>query len=330
MALVGGGGLDAAARGRTGVFTGSMYQEFAQLHHELGLRLTPAPATGAGISYLCGRASYTFGLRGPCVGVDTACSSSLVATHLASRSLASGDALAALAAGVNAMTLPVTTATICGLGALAPDGRCKTLDASADGYGRGEAFVVALLRTAGDASSSTTPSLGTIAASAVGQDGRSSSLTAPSGPAQSALVAEAVRAAAFDPHVDPLALALHGTATPLGDPLELGALAAVFGGKGSGGGGGVPPPPPLTLAAPKASVGHTEGAAGVVDLLAALLTLDQAGALPNLHARTLNPHVGAALTEWAARRGAACVAAVARARARPHTPLPSLAPPPLA
>ena len=322
VALMSGGGLDAGARGRTGVFTGSMYQEFTQLHHELGLRLTPAAATGAGISYLCGRASYTFGLRGPCVGVDTACSSSLVATHLASRSLAAGDALAALAAGVNAMTLPITTATICGLGALAPDGRCKTLDASADGYGRGEAFIVALLRTAVDANntSSTMPSLGLIAASTVGQDGRSSSLTAPSGPAQSALVAEAARAAAVNPHTDPLALALHGTATPLGDPLELGALAAVFGGASKGyGGGGVPtPPPPLTLAAPKASVGHTEGAAGVVGLLAALLTLEQSGALPNPHARTLNPHVGAALTEWGVQRGAACAAVVARARAPAH------------
>jgi acyl transferase domain-containing protein len=124
-------------------------------------------------------------MQGPAVAVDTACSSSLVAVHAGADSLEQGHCAVAACAGVNATLIPDTPALFAKAGMLAPDGRCKTLDATADGYGRAEGVGVLLLTRAAEAGSGT--AAGTIAlllGSAVNQDGRSSSLTAPNGPAQ--------------------------------------------------------------------------------------------------------------------------------------------------
>ena len=377
-------------RSRTAVFTGSMFQEHAQLQYDAGERgvsASPAVATGNGISYLCGRVSFAFGLQGACVATDTACSASLVAAHLAFRALTTGsggsgsagsgsrgggktssssssgfDADAAVVGGVNALLLPITTCTISGLQALSPEGRCKTFDASADGYGRGEGFLAAVLCREGDVSasvslssvappSSSAPSssvispLALLVASAVGQDGRSSSLTAPSGPAQAALIrgvvasasASAAAAAASSssvlpppPPPPPLLLlpalvAMHGTGTPLGDPIELGALSSALLGGERGGKRGTATSSKTALAAPKACFGHTEGAAGLGGLAAAA-SLRSRCAPPAPSVRSLNPYVSAALEDWE-RKGRVHVGggggvgvggggAIARSRAR--------------
>ncbi len=147
---------------------------------------------------------------------------------------------------------------------LTADGRCKSLDAAADGYVRGEAVVSIVLQVAADVHSMESPggeaALCCLYGSAVNQDGKSSTLTAPNGPAQQAAVRQALqscgRAAA-----DVGMVQLHGTGTPLGDPIEVGALAAVLA-RGPGQAGRQ-----VTLAVGKTSVGHTEPAAGVVGMV---------------------------------------------------------------
>jgi hypothetical protein len=157
---------------------------------------------------------------------------------------------------------------------LAEDGRCKALDAAADGYVRAEAAgMLLLVPTAAAAASGTTP-LALLAGSAVNQDGRSSGLTAPNGPAQQALMRAALADAGLSPAAVGL-LELHGTGTPLGDPIEVGAATAVLlqpgGGKAGGasaaGAGGTPWRTPLLVSAVKSQLGHAEPAAGVVGVL---------------------------------------------------------------
>ena len=146
------------------------------------------------------------------MSTDTACSSSLVSTHQAHKGLLAGETVAAVAAGVNTMLLPITTTSISGLGALSPDARCKTFDASADGYGRGEGFgvlVLAPVATAGRQQQGGSV-LALLCGSAVNQDGRSSGLTAPNGPSQTALVRDVLASGALS-GADVGYVATHGT-----------------------------------------------------------------------------------------------------------------------
>ena len=237
--------------------------------------------TGTGVfdSVAAGRISYTLGLQGPSLAVHTACSSTLVAVHLAAQALASGECSVALAGGANLLLAPEPTAYFTALHALSPTGRCRAFDAEADGYVRAEAVGVFVLRPLQDAVAAGDTILAVIRGSAVNQDGRSNGLTAPSGRAQQAVV----RAALADAGLSPDAVGYieaHGTGTPLGDPVEAAALAAVFGGGSR----------PLFLGSGKSQVGHAEAAAGVVGILRAVAALG--GTIPpHLHLRALNPRI---------------------------------------
>ena len=231
-------------------------------------------ATGRCLSVAAGRLAFAFDFRGPALAVDTACSSTLVGAALLAGELRAGLSSAALLAGA---LLSLDHATVRGLaaaGMLAPDGRCKTLDAAADGYGRGEGAVAIGLSAAGGREGRP---LALLASVAVNQDGRSAaSLTAPSGPAQGRVIQAAWKEASADQPLHCAGLELHGTGTPLGDPIEVGAAA-----------GAAPPCPALPLSAAKAGAGHTEPAAGAVGLAHALARLGSrsAGApLPGLAA----------------------------------------------
>jgi acyl transferase domain-containing protein len=190
------------------------------------LHLVPAlAATGGALSVASGRLAYTYGMRSAALSVDTACSSSLVASHFVVSQLAAGVSAAGIAAGVGVLLSPSPTAMFQKAGMLAPDGRCKTLDASADGYVRSESAGVLILQSfaAGSVSSSSQVFLALMAGSAVNQDGRSSSLTAPNGPAQQ----EVLRAALTDAGLVPgsiTGLQMHGTGTPLGELLSPASL----------------------------------------------------------------------------------------------------------
>jgi acyl transferase domain-containing protein/acyl-CoA synthetase (AMP-forming)/AMP-acid ligase II/acyl carrier protein len=221
--------------------------------------------TGNAFSIAANRLSYRLDLKGPSVAVDTACSSSLVAVHHASEALRRGDCDLALAGGVNLVLSPELSESLAKAGMLAADGRCKVFDASADGYGRGEGCGIVVLKRLEDAIASADNVLAVLCGTAVNQDGRSNGLTAPNGPAQQAVIRAALERAGARPQ-DVGWIECHGTGTLLGDPVEVGALAATLL-------DGRDPARPLRLTSVKANVGHLEAAAGITGFIKAVLAL---------------------------------------------------------
>jgi acyl transferase domain-containing protein/NADPH:quinone reductase-like Zn-dependent oxidoreductase/SAM-dependent methyltransferase/acyl carrier protein len=276
---------DALEGSPTGVYVGVASSDYAYLQLQACDReLFDAHYTsGVAHSVVSGRLSYLLGLAGPSVTVDTACSSSLVAVHQACLALRAGDCRLALAGGVNVILSPDLFAALSRSRMLAPDGRCKAFDAGADGFARGEGCGVVVLKRLADAVADGDRVLAVIRGSAVNQDGASSSLTAPNGPAQEAVVREALRRAGVAPGEVGLVEA-HGTGTQLGDPIEAQALGAVFG-------PGRDPARPLWLGSVKTNLGHLEAAAGVTGLLKLVLALQHRQIPPHLHLRTPSPHI---------------------------------------
>jgi 3-oxoacyl-(acyl-carrier-protein) synthase/acyl carrier protein len=286
-----------------GVYVGCMYHEHLDVVTSSSSKLSPQAIVGNGAPYMVGRLSYTFGFSGPCISTDTACSSALVSAHLAHTALHNYECASAMAAGTNVMLLADTTAAICQLQALSPVGRCKTFDASADGYGRGEGFTVIVLQRQGSstANSGQQQPVALVVASAVNQGGRSSGLTAPNGPAQTALVRTAMAAGQGITPAQLGVISIHGTGTPLGDPIEIGALAQALPQGHSG----------VAVISNKSCFGHTEGAAGLTGLLAAMGSLRQAMVPGIMHLREINPYVTSALGDWTRQRGGAHAGAAA-------------------
>jgi acyl transferase domain-containing protein len=268
----------------SGVFIGTGFNDYARLLAELDLsQISAYSGSGIQLCFCAGRISYSLGLQGPSVPVDTACSSSLVAVHQACRSLGDAECDLALAGGVNLLLAPEGNIFLSKAGALAPDGLCKTFDESANGFVRGEGCGVVVLKRLGDAVADGDNVLAVIAGSAVNHDGRSSGLTVPSGPAQEKVIRRALANAGIDPDAVGY-IEAHGTGTPLGDPIEMQSLAAVFGGLR-------PRPAPLVVGSVKTNFGHLEAAAGVASLIKVVLMLQHRQIPPHLHFRRLNPHI---------------------------------------
>jgi len=268
-----------------GVFVGIGPSDYAGLSSPQ-LQEDAYSVTGTHASFGAGRLAYTLGLQGPALSIDTACSSSLVALHLACVSLRRGESTLALAAGVQVITAAEPFVLLSRSRALAPDGRCKTFSANADGYGRGEGVVVLALERLDSAREHGREVLALVRGSAVNHDGASSGITAPNGSSQQQVLRAALRDARLQPS-DVDVVECHGTGTALGDPIEVQALAAVYA-------EGRSPERPLLLGAVKTNIGHLEsaaGLAGVAKLLAAL----RHGALP----ATLNSTPRNPLIEWA-------------------------------
>lgn len=278
------GGL---AGSRTGVFIGMCNADYAHLIRRAGC-FDDHTATGTMFSTASGRVSFLLGLEGPSLTLDTACSSSLSAIHLAMRSLRDGECDLAIAGGVSLLLDPVGMALAAGTQALSPDGRCKSFDAAANGFVRGEGCGVVVLSRAADAAAGAMPVRALLLGSAMNQDGRSASLSAPNVRAQQAML----RAALADAGVEPRALdyvETHGTGTSLGDPIELEALRAVLGAPTEDGA-------PCHLGAVKSHIGHLEAAAGVAGLVKVVGSLARERIPGNLHFRTLNPRASLAGT----------------------------------
>jgi acyl transferase domain-containing protein len=275
----------SAVRGsRTGVFVGVGANEYSHLlSGESVDNLEAHFITGNALNAIAGRVAFTLGLEGPAMAVDTACSSSLVAVHQASQALHSGDCDMALAGGVNVLLSPASIVAASRARMLAPDGRCKTFDAAADGYVRGEGCGILVLKRLSDAQRDGDRVCAVIRSSAVNQDGASSGLTVPNGGAQQRLIAAALtRAGLTGGDVD--YLEAHGTGTPLGDPIEVQAAAAVYG-------AGREPNRPLLMGTAKTNIGHLESAAGVAGLVKVVLSLQHDLLPQNLHFQNPSPHI---------------------------------------
>jgi amino acid adenylation domain-containing protein len=268
----------------TGVYLGVTTYDYCQnqMQHVVPAELEMYCTTSNASTFAAGRLSYWLGLNGPSLSVDTACSSSLVAVHLACQSLRSGETSMALAGGVNVLLSPEWFLLMSRAGMLAADGRCKTFDAAADGYARGEGCGVVVLKRLSTALADNDRIEGLILGSAVNQDGRSSGITVPNPAAQTDVVRAALRAARVEgSHVG--YIEAHGTGTPLGDPIELRALRAALGAPNGSA-------PPLVGSA-KTNFGHLEAAAGVVGLIKALLTVRHGTVPPHLNLNTVNPAI---------------------------------------
>jgi len=289
---------------RTGVYVGVTASDYAYMQLMSGDRalLDAHFTSGIAHSIHSGRLSYLLGLQGPSLTLDTACSSSLVAVHQACQALRAGDCRMALAGGVNLILSPDLFIALSHARMLAPDGRCKTFDAAADGFARGEGCGVVVLKRLSDAQADGDRVLAVIRGSAVNQDGPSSGLTAPNGPAQEAVIREALARAGVAP--DEVGyIEAHGTGTQLGDPLEVQALGHVFGSARE---------QPLWLGSVKTNIGHLEAAAGVTGLIKLVLALQHRQIPKHLHFDTPSPHipwgdfalrVPTALTPWEPIRG---------------------------
>ena len=266
-------------RTKTGIFLGVAGNDFSQCFAQAGFpdALMAHYVAGAAHSVAAGRISYVLGLQGPSLAVDTACSSALVSVHLACMSLRAGECNLALAGGVNLMLVPETTALFSRVGMLSPRGRCRTFDEDADGFARGEGCGFIALKRLSLAQSDGDRILAVIRGSAVNQDGPSSSLTAPNGPAQEALIRDALAQAGLTP-AEVSYIEAHGTGTALGDPIELHALGNVYG-------PARPENEPLLVGSLKTNMGHLEAAAGIAGLIKSVLALEHRQIPPHLHLR---------------------------------------------
>jgi acyl transferase domain-containing protein/acyl carrier protein len=275
----------AALRGsRTGVFVGVGANEYAHLLSSESIdKIEPYFITGNALNAISGRVAFALGLEGPAVAVDTACSSSLVAVHQACQALHSGDCDLAVAGGVNVLLSPVTIIAASRARMLSPVGRCKTFDASADGYVRSEGCGILVLKRLSDAVRDGDRVCAVIPGSAVNQDGASSGLTVPNGGAQQRLINAALaRAGLSGGDVD--YLEAHGTGTPLGDPIEVQAAGAAYGAARDA-------DRPLLMGSVKTNIGHLESASGAAGLIKVVLSL-QHGMLPeSLHFDDPSPHI---------------------------------------
>lgn len=296
-------GVDAARLNgsRTGVFVGISSDDYTQAHrHSSNLDIIDGYAlTGTCFAPAAGRISYTFGFQGPCLAVDTACSSSLAALHLACQSLRNHESDAALVGGVNLILSPIFHICSTKLGTISPDGRCKTFDASADGYGRGEGCGVVMLKRLSDARRDGDRIMALIRGTALNQDGKSNGLTAPNGLAQEKLIRAALANANLTP-ADIHYMEAHGTGTPLGDPIEVESIARVMK-------EGHDAVNPIYLGSVKANIGHLEAAAGISGLIKVIQCMRHRAIPPHLHLNNPSPHipwdripvkVATALTPW--------------------------------
>ncbi|OLP20306.1 hypothetical protein BST81_00780 [Leptolyngbya sp. 'hensonii'] len=268
---------------QTGVFLGifSHDYELLQVKQSQAQPLNPYFATGNAISVAAGRLAYFLDLRGPAMAVDTACSSSLVALHLACQSLRAGDCDLALASGINLLLSPELSLTFCQAGMLSPDGRCKTFDAAANGYVRGEGCGVIVLKRLSQAVADRDNILAVVRGSAINQDGASNGLTAPNQLAQETVLRQALQQAGVTAReVD--YVEAHGTATSLGDPIEVKAIKAVYGQDR-------PTETPLVMGSVKTNIGHTEATAGIAGLIKVVLSLQQEWIPAHLHFNQINP-----------------------------------------
>lgn len=272
----------SAPPGPTGVFVGSCSDDYALASRASGT-VGPYTMTGIGRAFLANRLSHAFGFTGPSMVIDTGQSSSLVALHQAVGALRRGECAMAVVAGVQLNLEAIGDRILAELGAMSPTGRCHTFDSRADGIVRGEGAGVLILKPLDAALAAGDRVYCTVLASAVNNDGGGPGLTAPSRDAQREVLTRAYREAGVAPS-EVAYVELHGTGTPVGDPVEAAALGEVLG-------RGRPPGAPLLVGSVKTNIGHLEGAAGIAGVIKTAASLFHRRLPPSLNYRRPNPAI---------------------------------------
>jgi acyl transferase domain-containing protein/surfactin synthase thioesterase subunit len=298
--------LDRLKNSNTGVFVGSTGADYAlrNFYSNDASQIDTYAMTGISDYSRAGRLAYFYDLKGPSATVNTACSSSLTAFHLACQSLRTREADMAITGGASLILSPHSFIALSQMNALSKDGISKTFDQNANGYSRGEAVGVVILKRLEDAVRDKDNILSVIRGSAINQDGRSNGFTAPNGASQENLIKRALNNAGLKPD-DIDYLETHGTGTILGDPIELEAIRNVFAESKTR-------TTPLYVGAVKTNVGHTEAAAGISGIIKATAALQEKKIYKHLHLETLNPFfdwentpikVSTKLTDWEKEKG---------------------------
>ncbi|MEN9878520.1 MAG: hypothetical protein RLZZ158_1559 [Cyanobacteriota bacterium] len=268
---------------RSGVFLGIGNYDYGRLLILNSELINAYDGLGNTLCIAANRISYFLNLRGPSLVLESACSSSLVSLHYACQSLQTGESDLCLVGGVSLMLAPEPTITYSHARMMSPTGRCRTFDAGADGYVRGEGCGIIVLKRLTDALSKGDNIRAIISGSAINQDGRSNGITAPNGLAQEAVIKDALLKAGISPSQVSYVEA-HGTGTSLGDPLEVEALKKVYGEARMSDNR-------CAIGAVKTNIGHLEAASGIAGLIKVAMMLDKRKIPGNLHLKSINPYI---------------------------------------
>ncbi|XP_665783.1 hypothetical protein [Cryptosporidium hominis TU502] len=258
-----------------GVFVGCSGTDWNYLSTKLNMTATSFTATGAAASIISNRLSFIYGIKGPSVTIDTACSSSLVALDIAKKDINFGKIGTAIVAGVQLLLSPLYYIVFSKANMLSPRGECRAFDELSDGFLRGEGCISLIIEN--HLQSFGKKIYGRICGTAVNQDGKSASLTAPNGPSQKRVIINAIEDSCISNN-DIFYIESHGTGTPLGDPIEFGAISDVFKNRAN----------KLYIGTLKPNIGHLEGASGVAGILKAILVVNNGVIPPNILIDNLN------------------------------------------
>ncbi|KAI3336843.1 putative polyketide synthase [Xylariaceae sp. AK1471] len=281
--------IEGLVRSDTSVFVASSSKEYPYMMFDDLDNIPLHAAVGSGTTMLANRLSHFYDLRGPSITLDTACSGGLVATHLGCQSIRSGESRMSLVAASQLMLLPDSAVALSRLQFLSPSSRCYTFDDRADGYARGEGVCVMILKSLDDALRDGDTIRAVIRGSGTNQDGKTPGIVQPNSEAQATLIRQTYKAAGLN-YADTQYFEAHGTGTPVGDPLELGALATTFGTTKRN------TEQPLYVGSVKTNIGHLEGCAGLAGLLKTILSLENGVIIPSLNYKNPNPKLR--LDDW--------------------------------
>ncbi|KAF4424085.1 Highly reducing polyketide synthase gloL [Colletotrichum fructicola] len=259
-----------------GVYVGTMGDDWSQLESRDEQSLEQVRPDVYGDYILANRASYEFDLTGPSVVVRTACSASLVALHMACRDLHGGDCTSAIVGGVNLILTPKDTTVMHQQGVLSPMGSCKSFDAEADGFARGEGVSVVYIKKLSDAVRDGDPIRAVIRSTCLSGNGRTPGLTTPSSQSHERLMRRGHRIAGITDLSKTAMVECHGTGTSVGDPIEVGAVANIWGDHG------------IYIGSVKPNIGHGEGASGLSSIIKMVLALENSTIPPNINFKTPN------------------------------------------
>ncbi|KAI9680439.1 MAG: Type I Iterative PKS [Bathelium mastoideum] len=267
----------------TSVFWGVNSDDYSKLILEDLPNIEPWMGIGTAYCGVPNRISYHLNLMGPSTAVDAACASSLVAIHHGRQAIIQGESRVSIVGGVNAMCGPGLTIVLDKAGATSSEGRCRSFDDSANGYGRGEGAAAIVLKRMADAIIDGDHILAVLKGSSVAQDGKTNGIMAPNAKAQQLVASNALKTAGIDPLTVNYVEA-HATSTPLGDPTEVSAIAAVYGAERTS-------EEPCFIGSVKPNIGHLEAGAGAMGFIKAVLAVKKGILPPQANLTKLNSRV---------------------------------------